>query len=692
MQYDLNRLQTGPSFLPTVHSAELLSTLFITMTFAAGLPVLTPIAFIGFTLFFRMDKYFFGKFFRKPIAIDEAQMKTVVAYLPYAAIIRILFGVWMFSVEGMLPPNFPVHQFLFEIPNETDTIKSSTQGYLDLSYVSMAVYKEFVLKLYDSYRTYIPNFLVFAYDRVLRMNTFPMLVLLVIIILFLVLQFVWHILPLKYIYAWYYRHVLISKKKNTVFSNSRAKGHVHPFDLLITSQDPLRQEAAPFTGVYFQFINNKASAVEEKKKQKVRSEGKENQSCCIRYFCCGCCCFPGKQSADHYHFEDAENPNDLVDLENNEDDPNDPGEMTWSKWFRRSCCFCCRKKRTKSAAPVLVADKTADSKKDHHFDAVLNDDDNEDMVRQSKVKHHDRLDGWEVTDMGFDFEVKVKLWATTTNKTIDGITRLKGQHKRTYEVVNDFRCSTYHLGGIPNYSFVYAAIFAADIDSSTGTVISSTNLKQRLESGKASLIPPSRMKNYSIVRYYVEQIKLEEAHRVFNPDRVENELVEFAEKRKKMEADAKEKRKNKIVPLSEEKDGDDASIDQLVAVSMRSKKRSASSRSLKSNQSEEDDGGSDDDEDSKSKAKAIAKAKAKKKRTFVIDEDESESESSEEEEETEEEDSDDEEDDDEEESDEEDEDEEESDEDEEEDEDDEDETASRASSSEIRPETSDDNV
>jgi predicted butyrate kinase (DUF1464 family) len=28
--------------------------------------------------------------------------------------------------------------------------------------------------------------------------------------------------------------------------------------------------------------------------------------------------------------------------------------------------------------------------------------------------------GWEVTDMGFDFEVKVKVW---TGKTVDGVTR-----------------------------------------------------------------------------------------------------------------------------------------------------------------------------------------------------------------------------------------------------------------------------
>ena len=51
-QKDLNDLQNGPEFDPTVNTAELLLLTFFSMTFAAGIPIMMPLACVTFVTYF----------------------------------------------------------------------------------------------------------------------------------------------------------------------------------------------------------------------------------------------------------------------------------------------------------------------------------------------------------------------------------------------------------------------------------------------------------------------------------------------------------------------------------------------------------------------------------------------------------------------------------------------------------------
>lgn len=68
--------------------------------------------------------------------------------------------------------------------------------------------------------------------------------------------------------------------------------------------------------------------------------------------------------------------------------------------------------------------------------------------RDVHLTEEDIENDWEMVDQG-DYLVKVKPWNATTN--IEGVTRVKGERKRTYEVVAENSCNSYSLGNISGY-------------------------------------------------------------------------------------------------------------------------------------------------------------------------------------------------------------------------------------------------
>jgi hypothetical protein len=671
MQYDLNQLEVGRTFLPTFQLADMLAILFICMTFTSGLPLLTPIAFFGFFFYFRFDKYYIGKIYRKPSILDDRMIRVVISYLPYCVILRCIFAIWMFSSANILPANLPLHPFLFGLPNEEAQITGATSGLINVSIFNMSSYYTFLESLYLNYVSLLlPSFLHSPIRRILQMNTFPLFLLFFFIIIFWIFIRIWKLLPLQGVYDWYYRQLLLTKKKNTIFSNAKGKGHIHPFDLILTSQDPLRTEAAPLTGIYYQYLT----------KNKQQAENELNpKSCLIRYCCCcfylfslcGCCKKATTEEAASSSLANSLNDIDLdddsdldgelaVDLEtggiSGKDDkgrivdPNrvDTDERTWYKFCK--LCFTGQffKKPQKYLLPLIGIKKTTAS-----------------MKRKNKIiKNYDQLDGWEITDMGFDFEVKVKVWSNTSKLKQDDkgmVSRMKGQHKKTYEVINDFRCNTYHLSSISSYALVFSHIFDSEIDIDgsllTGSAAAANSGKQQLTARPGSpinkgviMFENGKRKIYNLVDYYITNWKKENAHKIFDPQRIEEELVLFDEKQKQENENKKLRKQSKIVPF-EGLDGDDSSKGDLSDYSIPTKrktgllKKSNSRVSFEDNSSNHDTAKSVDETDDEKKkekkgeqdGKNSLTKKGSKKRTFVVDaneeeEDEEEDEDDEEEE------------------------------------------------------------
>lgn len=225
MQNDLNMLQVGDVFDATTHTAQLLTLLFFAMAFAPGLPLLMPLCCFAFVLYFRIDKMLLCRFFQKPPQIGDGSIRLVLKYLPYAALIRLAFALWMFSAPSVFPHHF------------TASSHGSSQG---------SAYLDFI---YEQRKVHYSSTLNFFRMRVLQANTFPLFVAIVVLVAVMFIRAVWHFLPAHWIIQ--IIQVLYKIGCTTAADVKMFFQHgsdpVHGWDL-IKMNDPLRQEMAPFTG------------------------------------------------------------------------------------------------------------------------------------------------------------------------------------------------------------------------------------------------------------------------------------------------------------------------------------------------------------------------------------------------------------------------------------------------------------
>lgn len=221
MQHDLNMLEVGPVFDSTTHTAQLLVLLFFAMTFAPGLPLLMPLCCFAFILYFRIDKFLLCRFYQKPPQLGDAAIRIVIEQLPWAAVIRLAFAAWMFGNTVILPDA------------SAGTTSSST-----LSQVGSGVG-----------------------GHILRENTLPLFVLMLIIVAGkLFLKFL-HYLPIYWILKFIFVMASEMQSRDKYANVPKPQGgdaeySIHPWELVKTNH-PDRQQVAPYCGEYMRFIKHK---------------------------------------------------------------------------------------------------------------------------------------------------------------------------------------------------------------------------------------------------------------------------------------------------------------------------------------------------------------------------------------------------------------------------------------------------
>lgn len=261
MQHDLNMLEVGPVFDSTDHTAQLLTLLFFSMTFAPGLPLLMPLCCFTFVLYFRVDKLLLCRYYQAPPHIGDATIRLVVHLLPIAAIVRLGFACWMLSCP--------------------DT--AFGKGAREATGTGVA-YKQFL----ETARGSATNVLNFANDRIFQPHTFPLFVLLLIIAACILLMRIYQEIPIHLLFSRFLdclnsltadghasadarKLAQVARRNNEVAetkSKSRNKhndyddsGH-HSDDLislwsLAKLNDPLRQQSAAYTRDYFRYVKHR---------------------------------------------------------------------------------------------------------------------------------------------------------------------------------------------------------------------------------------------------------------------------------------------------------------------------------------------------------------------------------------------------------------------------------------------------
>mmetsp|Transcript_27086 Transcript_27086/g.68318 ORF Transcript_27086/g.68318 Transcript_27086/m.68318 type:complete len:1252 (-) Transcript_27086:318-4073(-) len=102
---DLAAAFEPPGFEYSARCGAVLNTIFATLLFAPGAPVLILFALLNFVFCYTADKFLVLRFCKRPPSYDEKVVKTLVEWLPYAFLLHGLTGVWMLGNPDVFPSN-----------------------------------------------------------------------------------------------------------------------------------------------------------------------------------------------------------------------------------------------------------------------------------------------------------------------------------------------------------------------------------------------------------------------------------------------------------------------------------------------------------------------------------------------------------------------------------------------------------
>eukprot|EP01038_Epipyxis_sp_PR26KG_P011217 gene11217-15051_t len=121
-QDELNKIYLGPKLEFALNYAQLLSTIFVCLTFSTGIPVLYLIAAGNFLLFYIVEKYLFMKMYRIPPHFNNKIGKRVSSLIPLALAVHLAIALWVLS-----------NSELFNVSEQSSTAHTVTSGFFGSS-------------------------------------------------------------------------------------------------------------------------------------------------------------------------------------------------------------------------------------------------------------------------------------------------------------------------------------------------------------------------------------------------------------------------------------------------------------------------------------------------------------------------------------------------------------------------------
>ena len=90
-------IHAGPQYPMHAKYAFILLTVFMTQLFGLGLPILYPIALIGFIIFYYTEMYMLHYSYRSPPCYDEKLNQKILYSLEFSPIVCNIMSVWQIS-------------------------------------------------------------------------------------------------------------------------------------------------------------------------------------------------------------------------------------------------------------------------------------------------------------------------------------------------------------------------------------------------------------------------------------------------------------------------------------------------------------------------------------------------------------------------------------------------------------------
>ncbi|CAI2368472.1 unnamed protein product [Moneuplotes crassus] len=96
-QADYEQMYMGPELLFEYRYSTMLTTVYVSLMFGTGMPILYSIAFFAFFMSYWVDKWTLLRIYQTPPRYDKDLNKTVREWINLAVILHFLFSFWMFS-------------------------------------------------------------------------------------------------------------------------------------------------------------------------------------------------------------------------------------------------------------------------------------------------------------------------------------------------------------------------------------------------------------------------------------------------------------------------------------------------------------------------------------------------------------------------------------------------------------------
>mmetsp|Transcript_20473 Transcript_20473/g.45552 ORF Transcript_20473/g.45552 Transcript_20473/m.45552 type:complete len:1419 (+) Transcript_20473:89-4345(+) len=229
-QHQLNKIQIdSKTFDVRVRTGQVLAWVFTAMTYSAGVPLMVPLAAFSLLMLFRNDKYYLLRFYKRPDEIGKELALWALRVLPYAAVVKVFASCFIFSSRDVMPFDWSAAQ--------------SSDSTLETYFSNVESIKN---------DHYFPAFLSALEDRMLRPNTFPLFVVLLLMVAVRIARSVWGYLPPVAIF----RLIKICLCERWGYRASTKEGVIHPYDLTFHSGDPNRNQEAPLSGGYSKHLRH----------------------------------------------------------------------------------------------------------------------------------------------------------------------------------------------------------------------------------------------------------------------------------------------------------------------------------------------------------------------------------------------------------------------------------------------------
>eukprot|EP00753_Platysulcus_tardus_P022558 PLAT9771.1.p1 GENE.PLAT9771.1~~PLAT9771.1.p1 ORF type:complete len:1198 (+),score=594.86 PLAT9771.1:165-3596(+) len=101
-QRDMNKLYRSPPFDISTRYPLVLNTLFVSLMYAGGLPLLLPLGFVSFLISYWIDKYMVLRVYSQPPSYDEKIATLAGNSMPFAALLHLAFSIWMYGNNEVL--------------------------------------------------------------------------------------------------------------------------------------------------------------------------------------------------------------------------------------------------------------------------------------------------------------------------------------------------------------------------------------------------------------------------------------------------------------------------------------------------------------------------------------------------------------------------------------------------------------